>query len=481
MLRHRFPRAALVAVLLIALCLPAGLAEEALKVTFKNGRMSWNAISFANVYYYRACELTESKQTTATSVDIDAYLDGLIEAGALQNTGEHDLHLEAYNTETFDTVTWAGSYKHLHPTLPRYEEPEVVEHALRDSVKYDAGTGVLSWKQRSNLTDLYWYSVEGQSLYTDQLSVNLHSYIDSLVTKGDIPYAERFRVELTANRQNGDQLEAWTTTIDYVPHVARIDVNDSSTIVNGVQGEYAWTGAAIRPAVSDVAVLGKALKEGTDYTVAYGANTDPGAGAVLITGKGRYKGTVTVSFTITAPDATEPPTDVDETPVSLAGAKIGVKAATWTGKALKPAVTVKLNGQALRKGTDYTVSYKNNKAIGKATVTITGRGGYTGTAKATFRINPKAPAGLKLAAGKKRLTAGWKKVAGVTGYQVQYAANKRFKGAKAVAVKGQETLKTVIKKLKAGATYWVRVRSYKVVKKTRYYSAWSRVKSMKAK
>ena len=47
-------------------------------------------------------------------------------------------------------------------------------------------------------------------------------------------------------------------------------------------------------------------------------------------------------------------------PVSIKGAKITVKAQTYTGKALKPAVTVTLNGKTLKKGTDYTVSYKNN-------------------------------------------------------------------------------------------------------------------------
>ena len=85
----------------------------------------------------------------------------------------------------------------------------------------------------------------------------------------------------------------------------------------------------------------------------------------------------------------------------------------YTGKALKPEVKEVLKGKTLKKGADYTVSYKNNKAIGTATVTVAGKGDYKGTAKATFKINPKAVTGLKLTAGKGKLTASWKKPAGL--------------------------------------------------------------------
>ncbi len=59
---------------------------------------------------------------------------------------------------------------------------------------------------------------------------------------------------------------------------------------------------------------------------------------------------------------------------------------TYTGKARRPNPTVILNGKTLTKDTDYTVSYKNNTSVGTATITITGIGNYTGTAKKTFKI-----------------------------------------------------------------------------------------------
>ena len=59
---------------------------------------------------------------------------------------------------------------------------------------------------------------------------------------------------------------------------------------------------------------------------------------------------------------------------------------TYDGKEKKPSTTVQINGTTLKKGTDYTVSYKNNKKIGKATVTVKGKGRYKGSQKVTFTI-----------------------------------------------------------------------------------------------
>ena len=72
--------------------------------------------------------------------------------------------------------------------------------------------------------------------------------------------------------------------------------------------------------------------------------------------------------------------------VDISKCEFTVKDQTYTGKALKPAVTVKYGSKTLKQGTDYTVSYKNNVKPGTATVTVTGKGDYTGSAKATFRI-----------------------------------------------------------------------------------------------
>nr|MCR4711225.1 leucine-rich repeat protein [Clostridia bacterium] len=76
----------------------------------------------------------------------------------------------------------------------------------------------------------------------------------------------------------------------------------------------------------------------------------------------------------------------------------------YTGKAITPTVAVKINGTTLRKGTDYTVSYANNVKVGTATVTIKGKGNYTGSVKKTFKIVKKASS-TKLAGANRYETA----------------------------------------------------------------------------
>ena len=63
-----------------------------------------------------------------------------------------------------------------------------------------------------------------------------------------------------------------------------------------------------------------------------------------------------------------------------------IKAQTYTGSAIKPTITVKNGSTELKEGTDYSVTYSNNKNVGKAQVTIKGKGSYTGTKKVTFKI-----------------------------------------------------------------------------------------------
>lgn len=73
---------------------------------------------------------------------------------------------------------------------------------------------------------------------------------------------------------------------------------------------------------------------------------------------------------------------------SLAKASVKVEKCTYNGASQQPAVTVTLQGRTLKKDTDYTVSYANNKnASSKAKVTIKGKGAYTGTVSKKFTIS----------------------------------------------------------------------------------------------
>lgn len=187
--------------------------------------------------------------------------------------------------------------------------------------------------------------------------------------------------------------------------------------------------------------------------------------------------------------------DSDDEPVQEEPAKISIGSTyiklsstsiKYTGSAIKPTVTVTYNGSTLTKGTDYTVAYKNNVSVGKATVTVTGTGKYTGSKALNFTVRPKGSYITGCTKASTKLTVKWYKQTAkmsstrITGYQVQIAKNSGMTSSpKSYSVSGYSTVSKSITGLKSKTTYYVRVRTYKTVNSVKYYSAWSTVKSYK--
>ena len=126
------------------------------------------------------------------------------------------------------------------------------------------------------------------------------------------------------------------------------------------------------------------------------------------------------------------------------------------------------------------------KFIGKAKITIRSAStqNYNAASKTIeITVNPSGTSIRKVKnTGKKKATVYWKKSGAVTGYEIQYSANKKFKsGVKSKTVKKKGTVKLVLPKLKKRKTYFVRIRTYKTVSKEKYYSSWSKAKSVKIK
>jgi len=161
----------------------------------------------------------------------------------------------------------------------------------------------------------------------------------------------------------------------------------------------------------------------------------------------------------------------------------GIKAKVYTGKALTQALEVVLGGKTLEAGKDYKLSYSKNTNVGTATVTITGINAYKDSVRATFKINPKATSMVSASALSKGFTAKWKKLTTqTTGYQLQYSTSSSFKsGNKTVTITKNSTVTKKVTKLKAKKKYYVRVRTYKTVSGTKYYSSWSGKKTVTTK
>ena len=157
----------------------------------------------------------------------------------------------------------------------------------------------------------------------------------------------------------------------------------------------------------------------------------------------------------------------------------------YNGKQQKPRVTVKdSKGKNLSKGRDYTITYqKDMKKVGKHTVTVTFKGNYRGTVKMYLAINPKGTSLSKATPAEKGFDLKWKRQAKeISGYEAAYSTSSKFtpKSTETVtAGKGKTSMS--VTGLKAKKKYYVRIRTYKTAKGKKYYSDWSKVKSVKTK
>jgi len=242
-----------------------------------------------------------------------------------------------------------------------------------------------------------------------------------------------------------------------------------------VRTSVVYTGALRKPAVT-VKAGSTVLKNGTDYTLTYTDNRNVGTAKVTVKGKGKYTGTLTKTFRIT--------------PYKLKAANVTVKKqATYTGKAIKPKVTVKAGETALKKGRDYTVTYTGNKNVGTATATVKGKGNYAAKISKTFRILPPKLTGNvktgKVRGGKTQIdiTLKSKPKCKVTEYVVQISASKKFPKGR-IVVKPKLNSKKQLRmygKLKKGKTFYIRVRIETKVKGKTYAGPWSNTMKFKGR
>jgi len=199
----------------------------------------------------------------------------------------------------------------------------------------------------------------------------------------------------------------------------------------------------------------------------------------VVTFKNDYEGSKELTLTIN--------------PAKLTSVGLSYSAYTYNGKVKTPTVTAKAGtltaaSKRITDSTNVDLTYsKGRKNVGSYKVTVKGRGNYTGTITKTFKINPKGTSISKLTKGKKSFTVKWKKQSGkmaasrITGYQYRYSTSSKMTNAKIKTVKGYSKTSAKRTGLKAKKKYYVQVRTYKKVSGTTYYSAWSKVRSVKTK
>ena len=170
----------------------------------------------------------------------------------------------------------------------------------------------------------------------------------------------------------GNYTGSVTKTFSIVEEIT--DLSECSIKLNKTM--FKSTGKAIKPRVI-VKSGSKTLVSGTDYLVRYMNNVNPGTASVIVAGRGKYTGRVTLTFKILDSNAK----DINQCSVTLNKTKF-----SYTGKAVKPRVTVKDGDTVLTATVDYNVKYVDNVNAGTAKVVVSGTGKYQGMVEKTFTI-----------------------------------------------------------------------------------------------
>jgi hypothetical protein len=161
--------------------------------------------------------------------------------------------------------------------------------------------------------------------------------------------------------------------------------------------------------------------------------------------------------------------------------EITVKDVTFNGKKIKkPSVKVVCGETALEPGEDYKLKYdKKISEIGLYTLTVKGKGRFTGSVRIPFYVVPKASEYARLLGCDKQAAKEWKLLKNIEGYQIEYSQSKDFSDGKKAKIREPKDLEKALRKLKPGKKYHLRVRLFARVKKKNHYSDWSKVGTVK--
>ena len=270
----------------------------------------------------------------------------------------------------------------------KYATCDIYVDKYKDSIDCSSnwGTdGTIYWKARDfkNTTDntVVISDVADQTYTGSLIAPNI------TVSCNDVELVKNtdYTVSYSNNKNVGTATISITGIGDYTGTITKnfnIVARDISDTTIGSIPNQTYTGNSIS-ALPVITYNGATLTKGTDYTLTYSNNVNVGTGTVTITGKGNFKGTTSKTFSISA-------RAMSDTSVA------NISSQTYTGNVISPLPTITYNNKTLKKDTDYTLSYSNNINAGTATITITGKGNFTGMTSTTFIITQKSAEKLNI-------------------------------------------------------------------------------------
>ncbi|MCD7840015.1 MAG: hypothetical protein LUG46_05225, partial [Erysipelotrichaceae bacterium] len=389
-------------------------------------------------------------------------------------------------TATLSTTsyTYDGNAKKPSVTVTDTSGKKLVsgtDYSVTYSNNTNAGTATVTITGKGNysgtITKTFTINKKSISKFTASLSKTSYSYTGSnikpsvtLKNGSTTIGSSNYSVSYSNNKSVGTATVTITGTGNYSGTITKsfkiTKGNLSNYTVSLSSTSYTYDGKVKKPSVS--VKCGSTTISSSNYTVTYASGRkNAGTYKVTIKGKGNCTGSVTKTFKINKKN------------ISSFTATLSATSYTYNGKTRKPTVTLK-NGSTKISTSNYTVSYASGrKNVGSYKVTIKGKGNYTGTITKTFKINPVKTSITSLTKGEYAFTVKWtKKTTQVTGYQIQYSTNSNFTSAKTVTVSKNSTTSKTVSSLQGHKKYYVRVRTYKTVNGTKYYSGWTSSKSV---
>ena len=462
-------------------------AYEALKKTYENHSYRLNS-GRTTLFRYEAADAPTATDTTAwtsNNTDIAISSDGMGYITGGTKPGKATITV----TREDKKESFSFTVENVVPTTSEklyYKDGAGYSQELRDSLCiYTGENKTVNVQTEPELTTALAGKVTWTSSDSSKVSIKVGGTYNEKATlyrktRGDVT------VTATMMDENGKVIEktfcvtGYKTTYDW----------DISLDCDWI---YVKDSTPVQPKVVVKDKGGTVLQEGRDYTLSYRDNYLPKGesswtGYVCVFPIGEYTGAEPEEeyFSIIMKNVTQTATNT-KIPQWIWGIyQSSYDVSVGQSFTLKP----EAEGKITYKTSNKKVATVNSK--GKVTVKGTGKATITVTAKATSTYSkcvkkitvygvPKKPEMKKLTAGKKRFTVQWKKDKKADGYQVQYSTDKKFKkNVKSVNVSKKST-KATVKKLKKGKTYRVRIRSYKKINGKKYYSGWSKMKSVKVK
>lgn len=344
-----------------------------------------------------------------------------------------------------------------------YDRGQLIDYPKNLSLSTsDDTTARITWSLLNDEAEYKIYRSESPNGPFNEIATTFNSFWDDK----DLDSTKNYYYQICAYYEDDDVLGNMSPVLK---RERGVSIKDCT--IESIEDQW-YTGSEIKPQIT-VRYQGIPLVAGRDFLTTYLNNIEEGTATIQVRGTGQpYYDVREIEFHIKKKN-------IESLKISS-----GKDTYVYTGKEITPAVTVTSDSKTLKKGTDYTVEYKDNIAAGTATVTVTGTGRYTGIKTVTFKI-VKAPAKTTISSitvsGTKKLIVKWKKVKGVQGYELYRKSQFDEKYQKVKTISNGNTTRYSNSGLDGGTKYTYKIRSYYVVNGKKVYSAYSPAKSATTK